>query len=321
MRCACLTQRGFELEDIPVPEIAADELLIRTGSTGICEGDVFTFRRLEHLKGKQRLGHEGSGTVERTGIKIASLHPGDRVTSMADSGAFCEYFIAKEDEAVRLPDTVEFEWALGEPLACCVHATERLGIIESRRIAVLGCGFMGLTCLQLAKYHGAGFILAVDPIRARAELARALGADECVYAGIPSAEHRFESSFDAVIEASGTQAALTDAGALVANHGRILIVGYHQSAGGIRQIDMRQWNYKAVDVVSGHVRDRAKKLIAMRQGVRLLENKALTTETLVTPYPLSRIQEAFETIERRAGGIIKAVIKVDKLKLTRTAGM
>jgi threonine dehydrogenase-like Zn-dependent dehydrogenase len=312
MKCAYLTQRGFELKDTPVPEIAADEMLIRTGSTGICEGDVFTFKRRENLKGEHRLGHEGSGTVEKTGKNIVLFHPGDRVTSMADSGAFCEYFIARESEVVRLPDTVEFEWALGEPLACCVHASERFGIGENRRVAVLGCGFMGLTCLQLAKHHGTGYLLAVDPVRERAEIAKALGADECECGGVSSRKHEINNTFDIVIEASGTQAALRDAGDLVAHHGRLVIVGYHQSAGGHRQVNMRQWNYKAIDVVNGHVRSRDKKLVAMKEGVRLLDRKTVDTENLVTVYPLSRIQEAFESVERRDRGIIKAVVRADE---------
>jgi threonine dehydrogenase-like Zn-dependent dehydrogenase len=169
---------------------------------------------------------------------------------------------------------------------------------------------MGLMCLQIAKYHGAVFILAADPIRERAHLAANLGANEYLYEEIPSAAHKFNSYFDVVIEASGTQAALTLAGDIVVNHGRIIIIGYHQSNGGMRQINMKQWNYKAIDIVNGHIRNENEKFDAMNTAINLLREEKFSTKGLVSVFPLSEINEAFESLQKREQGLIKGVLKV-----------
>lgn len=45
----------------------------------------------------------------------------------------------------------------GEPVACCVHAMQRCRISGGEEVALVGCGFMGLICMELARIHGCGF--------------------------------------------------------------------------------------------------------------------------------------------------------------------
>jgi len=67
---------------------------------------------------------------------------------------------------------------------------------------------------------------------------------------------------------------------LVGLHGRIVLIGYHQSHGGMRAVNMQQWNYKAIDVVNGHARRVDEKVAAMWQGIDLMQQGHLITVPL-----------------------------------------
>ena len=92
-------------------------------------------------------------------------------------GGFAEYVVATPDQCVVLPDSIDPKWGLGEPVACCVHAMMRSRIRLGDRVAILGCGFMGLVCLQLASLMGASSITAIDLLDWRLAKAKEVGAD------------------------------------------------------------------------------------------------------------------------------------------------
>jgi threonine dehydrogenase-like Zn-dependent dehydrogenase len=117
--------------------------------------------------------------------------------------------------------------------------------------------------------------------------------------------------FDVVIEAAGSQGALDLCGELVREHGRIIVIGYHQSNEGRRTINMQQWNYKAIDVVNGHVRRGDEKLEAMRQGIDLMRQGHLVTLPLVTTYDLAQVEQAFQDLSAGARGLFKAVLLME----------
>ena len=207
-----------------------------------------------------------------------------------------------------MPDSVEAVFALGEPIACCVHAADRFGTQPGDRVAVVGCGFMGLVCLQLAKLQGAGDIVAIDPVPYRRAMAEELGAHRSMTPTDLAADSALDDAFDLVIEATGVQPALDACGDLVAEHGRIVLIGYHQSNDGRRTVNMQQWNYKAIDVINGHVRRDDEKRAAMAKGIQLLEEGRLTTEPLVRQYALENVDQAFRDFDQNSPGLFKAVL-------------
>jgi threonine dehydrogenase-like Zn-dependent dehydrogenase len=89
------------------------------------------------------LGHEASGEVVATGSQVTGIQTGDIVTALA-MPAYAEYFVATAADLVQLPPDIDPIYALGEPVACCVHAAGRFGIQPGDKVAVVGCGFMGL---------------------------------------------------------------------------------------------------------------------------------------------------------------------------------
>lgn len=316
MRAAILTNNGFAVRDTGIPEPGPGEVRVRSVSNGICEGDVFRFSSVKN--GSENpgdgilLGHEGSGIIDAVGSNVSGLLPGMRVTALG--GGYADYFLADASGIVAVPGTLPVEHALGEPVACCVHAAERFGIRVGDRVAVIGAGFMGLMCMQLAKLQGAAHTSVFDIIPWRLSAAKELGADAVLNASQyhPSTDYnsnivaRELGEFDVVIEATGVESAVTLGTDLVRQHGTLVLVGYHQSNNGMRSVNMKTWNFKAITVVNGHVRRREEKHQAMARAMALLASKRLSYGPLITNYRFEDIGNAFGDLTSRKEGLFKA---------------
>ena len=307
MRKALLTRDGFRLRDVEIPEPKSDEVLVKTVGCGVCGGDIFVHSVRDSLPDEETLlGHESSGQIVAVGNDVVDLQVGDTVTAIG--GAYADYFTATPDILVKLPSNVDPLYALGEPIACCMHASERFGTAPGDRVAVVGCGFMGLICLQLAKLQGAGRIMAIDPVPYRREMALELGADEALDPADVDVVDPNTGMFERVIEATGVQPALDLCTDLVTQHGTITLVGYHESNKGQRTVNMQLWNFKAIDVVNGHIRRHDEKMQAMAKAIDLVAEGKLVTEPLVRLYDLDDVDQAFADFAANREGLFKAVL-------------
>lgn len=229
MKALLLTEYGrFALTEMDVPAIGDEDVLVRVRACGICGSDIHgylgsTGRRIPPLV----MGHEASGVIEQVGTSVREFAPGDRVTfdstvycgrcdfcrrgdiNLCDArmvlgvscgeyrrhGAFAEFVSVPARILHRLPDALPFEHAaLVEALAVAVHAVGRRVPRPADRIAVLGCGMIGLLTIQALRARGCGSILAVDLEPRRRELATELGAASVTadIADVRDADHAFE---------------------------------------------------------------------------------------------------------------------------------
>lgn len=304
-----LTPDGFRWTERGSRSPGRGELVVTPTAVGVCESDVATFReRATAASPPVVLGHEATGVVVAAGPGVDGPTPGTRVATLATS-AFAERVVVPADQVVAVPDDLADHVALGEPVACVAHALGRSGIAPGHRVAVVGCGFMGLVALALARERGAT-VTALEPIAARRVHAQRLGAAATVD---PSGHHpsRLDEElgrFDVVLEVVGNQAALDAASALVREHGRLVVIAYHHSGGGRRSVDLQQWNYRAIDVVNGHVRDVARKVVALHQAMDLLAAGVLDLAPLVTTWPLDDVDDALAAAHSRPEDVVKAVV-------------
>ena len=153
------------------------------------------------------MGTEFSGVVERTGVAVTRLRPGDEVFGavlMKDSGAFAEMLVTKTSLAVRKPPTLSFEQAAClsvAPVAAWRGLIEKAQIAAGQRLFVAGCcGAVGRAVVQLAKQRGASVTGSCGP--ADREAARQLGVDEVLdyTQGVPAA---LQARFDVVFDTAG----------------------------------------------------------------------------------------------------------------------
>jgi threonine dehydrogenase-like Zn-dependent dehydrogenase len=108
-----------------------------------------------------------------------------------------------------------------------------------------------------------------------------------------------------VIEAAGAQHTLDLAGALVAVRGRLVIPAYHQDSG----VNMQLWNWRGIDVINAHERDRRKYTHGMAAAAQAVAESALNPAFLYTHgYSLEDAAQAFAALESRPDGFLKAWI-------------
>ncbi len=197
--------------EVPDPQIAADEVLVRVRTCGICGSDV---HGMDGSTGRRRppiiMGHEAAGVIDEVGAQVKGWEKGDRVTfdstvfcgacwycqrgmiNLCDNrrvlgvsceeyrqhGAFAEYVALPQRILYALPDSVTFEQAaMVEPVSIAVHAVEITPVSLGDTAVVVGAGMVGLLVVQALRVAGCGKIIAVDLEREKLELAQKLGAD------------------------------------------------------------------------------------------------------------------------------------------------
>jgi D-arabinose 1-dehydrogenase-like Zn-dependent alcohol dehydrogenase len=251
------------LEDVPVPQPAADEVLIRVKACAVDQFDL-TIRdgKFPTAKIPIILGHEIAGVVETIGSQADSVQPGDRVTSTlyltcgrcrycltgreticADfkgyvgihtPGAYAEYTTIPAVNLVKLPETISFPEgsvianAIGTPY----HAlTKRAKVQPGERVIITGAGGgVGAHAIQLVKMMGA-FVMAVDIGKEKLALARELGADVLFDASVgdfsgTAREWTNGEGAEVVLELVGTKTFESSLKSL-SRGGRMIIVGSH----------------------------------------------------------------------------------------------
>lgn len=313
MRQAVLTgPRRFAIEELPVPEIGPDEVLLRVAACGVCASELDIYQGAAgHASYPWRPGHEVSGVVERAGERVAAPAPGDPVAVFVTTAGYGEYVAVPAAHCFPAGD-VPLELALGEPLACAVNAVELAGIALADDVVVVGAGFMGQLAIRLAGLRGPRRLIVADTRDDALALAASAGATATVNpAREPLAETVLEltdgAGADVTIEFTGTQGALEVIGACTRMSGTLVIAGYHQ--GPPRQVPLADWNWNAFRIANAHFRDVTTILRGLRAGMRLVSSGRLSLEGLVTHrFPLTSIDEAFRTAIEKPEGFVKATV-------------
>ena len=203
-------KHDIRVENIPVPEIKGDEVLVKVAYCGVCGTDVHIF---EGDKGCAEvhppivLGHEFAGEIVAVGENVKNRKAGDRVdvdpnvlceacpACLAAKGHFCEHMTgigtmvnggfaeyvavpAKQTHLVSAKTDLKAA-AMTEPLACCLHGIDMCGIVPGDKVLVIGAGMIGLLMLQLARLSGAAFVAVSEPVAAkREEAAKSADSDD-----------------------------------------------------------------------------------------------------------------------------------------------
>jgi NADPH:quinone reductase-like Zn-dependent oxidoreductase len=180
----------LELRDIEIPEVGANEVLVRVHAAG-CGPDVWHlmtglpyFVRL--MPGFRKLkdgvrGRDVAGTVEAVGADVTRLRPGDDVMGIVE-GSFAELGVGRADLLVPKPARLSFEQAAALPISglTALQAIRDVGNVRSgQRVLVIGAGGgVGTLTVQVAKAFGAR-VTGVNSA-SKADLVRSIGADDVI---------------------------------------------------------------------------------------------------------------------------------------------
>ena len=231
--------------DIPIPQIADDQVLMKIHATAICGTDLHLYHWNEYARTRMKklpivFGHETAGEIVEVGRNVTGWKVGDRISvethipcghcrqcamgnphicdnmklfGITEPGAFAEYAPVPQSCIVRLDDAISYEkGAMLEAMGAGVHGVEKAQV-RGKTVLVSGCGPIGLMAIGACKVHGAEKIIACDLFDEKLERARTMGADITVNSR--NAEALFEtvrretgSGVDAAIDVTGSGRAI-----------------------------------------------------------------------------------------------------------------
>jgi (R,R)-butanediol dehydrogenase/meso-butanediol dehydrogenase/diacetyl reductase len=272
----------LRLDDVGEPRRPGPgEALIEVSCCGVCGTDLHEYlhgpnmiRPGPHpLTGTEppiTLGHEMSGTVTELGSPVPGVEVGTRVAvdpclrcgvcrwcrqgdyhicakggslGLAAPGGFARFATVPVEGLAPIPDNVSDEMAaLAEPLAVGLHAARRGGIAPGDNVLVIGAGPIGIAAMFGAQLAGAAGLYVSEPLAARADRARQLGATEVYHPGEVDVRREVflrtgRIGPDVVIEATGRAEQVELAVSCVRRGGRVALAGISETR---LSIDLRQ---------------------------------------------------------------------------------
>jgi len=276
-------KENLNLVDHPIPEIGADEMLLKTGAAFICGTDIRMFRNGTSAV-PLVLGHEFAGTIAKLGKNVGDYTEGMRVAVAPNMGCgTCDACISGNTqdcsklraigvqidggfaEYVRIPAAAVAQGnvspiraasfalsALAEPLSCVYNSFERASMHVGDSVLIIGAGPIGLMHAKLYKLAGASVVMVNDM---NTERLAAVAKDEPAFKVIDG-EHTKERVMDltggrgadiVVVAASSPQAqqASFDYAAM---HGRVIFFGGLPAGKEIVALDTNVIHYKMITV-------------------------------------------------------------------------
>ena len=317
--------KDIRVEDVPLPSLEADEVLVKVKVCGVCPFDMRAYTGVKKISKPTVLGHEISGVVEDLGSGVNDVRIGDRValdlaircgkcrycragkgnlcTNLGPlPGAFAEYTKAPVSNVFKIPEGLSFEEAsFTEPLSSSLNGLERGQVRLGDNVVIIGAGQIGLMLVQLARLSGAQVFVS-DVVEDRRKLAMELGANVAID---PSKEDPVERvkdltdnfGADVVIIAVGNTKAIEDGIRMTGKAGRIVLFGavWPQT---VIQTDPNHIHYDEIVITGAEMRT----LDQFSRSLDLLARGKINVKILITNrFPLERIKDAFETALRGEG--------------------
>ncbi len=332
------------LEEVPVPEIGAGEILVRVHTCGICGTDLKKIATGSHST-PRIFGHETSGVVAKVGEGVRQFSVGDRVMVFhhipcrecyycrhktfaqcatykkvgctagfePSGGGFAEYVRVMdwivEKGTVRIPDAVSFEQAcFVEPVNTCLKGIHTLCLQPDETVFVIGQGPIGVILAMLAKRTGARVITS-DLYPARLTIAKSFGLNLTLDAAeadtVQAVRGMTEGrGADAVILAVGGSSLIRPAMEAARPGGRVLL--FAQTTRGEATIDPA-----AVCVDEKTLRGSYSASVELQEeSVRFVMSREMDMERLISHrFPLDRCVEALQLASHPQPDSMKIVIQ------------
>ena len=346
MRAAVYRGKGrVVVEDVPVPQITAGEVLIRVAACGICGTDI---KKIDHgfVSAPQIFGHEVAGTVVAVGSGVTKWKPGDRVMSFhhipcgacfycerrlysqcagykkvglsagfdPNGGGFAQYVRAMpwvaQNGMLAIPNEISFEEATFiEPVDTCIKAVEKARVAAGETVLIMGQGPIGLLLMMLSKLEGA-VVIGSDPMPERRAKSLSLGADLALdpRQGRLADEIRLHTEgrgADAVLVAVPLPAALIGALAIARPGGRVLLFAQNDPKMRI-EFPAAEVGVEEKEILGSY----SAAVDRQEESARLIFSRQLPVRKLISHrFSLEDINRALQLAAHPEGDSLKVVIQ------------
>jgi 6-hydroxycyclohex-1-ene-1-carbonyl-CoA dehydrogenase len=324
----------LELAEVPIPDLGPGEALVKVAACGVCHTDLHyvdhgtpTFKTPPLI-----LGHEVSGVVAdwkgNGGLAVGSrvlvpavlacgscpacrsgrenICESMRMLGNHIDGGYAEYVAVSAKDLIPLPESLPLEASaiIADALTTPYHAVVNRGKVRpGDRVAVFGCGGIGLNVVQIAAAFGAR-VVAVDLRDEKLEWARSLGATATVNAGSGKVDKAVREltggGAEVVFECVGLPASQEAAFGATRNGGRLVLVGYSPDQ---MRLNSGRVMFREMEI-KGSLGCRS---IDYPRVVEMVRQGRLKLQELVTAtFSLERINAALDAL--RAGQGVRSIV-------------
>jgi len=200
-------EKGIWMEEVPVPEVGINDVLIKIRKTAICGTDLHIYKwddwSQRTIKTPMVIGHEYVGEVVEVGKGVENVHVGDRVTGEGHiacgycrncrrgkkhvcentigvgvnrDGSFAEYVAIPRENVVKLDDRISDDMAaIMDPFGNATHTALSFPLI-GEDVLITGAGLIGCMATAICRFAGARHIVVSDLSEYRLNIARQMGA-------------------------------------------------------------------------------------------------------------------------------------------------
>jgi len=262
-------ERGIWMEDIAVPKVGHNDVLIRINKTAICGTDIHIYQWDDWAQNTIPVpltaGHEFCGEIVECGSEVRGFNIGDRVSAEGHitcgmcrncragrrhlcmntlgvgvnrPGAFAEYLSVPAFNVFKLSEAITDDMAaILDPLGNATHTALSFDLV-GEDVLITGAGPIGIMAVAIARYAGARLIVITDINDYRLELARKMGASRALNVTRESLDDTMqelgmEEGFDVGMEMSGNPQAFQDMLRTMHHGGKIALLGILPSGTGV----------------------------------------------------------------------------------------
>src|SRR3954447_5849532 len=239
----------MELVEVPTPQPAARQALVRIAASGVNFIDVYFRTGLYKADSPITIGSEGAGTVESIGDDVSEVAPGDRVAYAMARGSYAQYALVPAAQLVKIPEHVDFQSAAAAMLQgmtahYLTHSTFAVKAGDTCLVHAAAGGAGGLV-VQMAKMLGARVFGTVST-EEKARIARENGVDEAIL----YTQHEFDAEVKRLTDGKGVDVVYDSVGkttfdkSLNSLRPRGTVALFGQSSGAVAPFDLNILNGK-----------------------------------------------------------------------------
>lgn len=331
-------EKGIWMEDVPVPEISPNDVLIKVFKSSICGTDLHIYSWDEWAQKTipigMTIGHEYVGHVARVGSEVSEFKEGDRVTGEGHiacghcrncrrgrqhicettigigvniNGSFAEYVKVPSNNVMRINARIPDEiLSIMDPFGNATHTALSFPMI-GEDVLVTGAGLIGSMAIAVARFAGARYVVATETSDYRADLARKMGADRVINPLEEDLRTAMNDlgmiGFDIGLECSGAPAAFNQLVEHMYNSGKISLLGILPSS---TQVDWNRIIFKGLTLKGIYGREMYETWYHMEQ---MLMSGMDISPIITHRFSIDEFQKGFDVME--SGNCGKVILSWD----------